>query len=156
MVWLSGFLRQFDIGERERTAIELRTLVRCVWLAGTYDQLNGPSLACIEEVSLRICQLVDAYESGTQGRPNWTTVKHYTNVQSATSVVPRELRSYAHRLCKEEVEAANLQVRAAGAVPFLATEDGKTTPAAPPADKTKKGKGEGKRARQLAAAEQAP
>ena len=41
MIWLSQFLKGFDIGSKERTAIELKTLVRCLWLSGVYDQRNA-------------------------------------------------------------------------------------------------------------------
>ena len=41
--WLSHFLKEFDIGSKERTAIELKTLVRCLWLSGVHDQLNAPA-----------------------------------------------------------------------------------------------------------------
>ena len=35
-IWLSQFLKEFDIGSKERIAIDLRTLVRCLCLSGVY------------------------------------------------------------------------------------------------------------------------
>ena len=53
--------------------MELQTLVRCLWLSGVHDQLNPPNLCCLEEITQRVCQLVEAYE------PNWTSVKWLVN-----------------------------------------------------------------------------
>ena len=118
MRWLSAFLKEFDIGNRERTAIELRTLCRVLWLNGTYDQCNGPALASIEEVSRRISQLIEAYASaGASKTPNWSGVKHFTSTHSAGTVVPVALRTFAFRKVKEEVEAENLRLRASNALP---------------------------------------
>ena len=75
MAWLSQILKEFDTGSKERTAIELEALVRCLWLSGVYDQLNGPNLCCLEEITRRGCQLVEAHESGAHGKPNWASVK---------------------------------------------------------------------------------
>ena len=49
--WLSQFLKVFDMGSKERTAVELKTLVRCLWLSGVDDQLNAPNLCCLEEIT---------------------------------------------------------------------------------------------------------
>ena len=70
----------------------MQTLVRCLWLSGVYDQLNAPNLCCLEEVARRVCQLVEAYESGAHGKPNWTSVKWFTNVHSSSNSVHEELR----------------------------------------------------------------
>ena len=118
MVWLSNFLRDMAINIKERTAIELRTLVRAVWLFGTYDQVNGPSLAGVEELCRRICQLVEAYHAGEgTGKPNWASVKHMTSQHSTSNVVPTIFRTFAHKKCKEEVEIENLRLRASNATP---------------------------------------
>ena len=111
MPWLSAFLKEMYISAKERTAIELRVLVHCVWIAGVYDQVNLGSLACMEEICRRISQLVEAY-SVDPNRPNWTAVKHVISSSSVGNVVPNSLRSYAHRLVKDEVEVENLRQKA--------------------------------------------
>ena len=55
MTWLSHFLKEFDRGSKERTAVELKTLVRCLWLSGVYDQFNAPNFCCLEEITRRVC-----------------------------------------------------------------------------------------------------
>ena len=88
VIWLSQFFKEVDIGSKERTAMELKTLVRCLWLSGVYDQLNAPNLCCLEEVARRVCQLDEAYESGAHGKPNWASVKWFTSVHSSSNMVP--------------------------------------------------------------------
>ena len=130
MLWLSQFLKEYDIGPKERTAIEMKTLVRSLWLSGVYDQLNAPSCAALEELARRVCQLIEAYESGSQGRPNWAGVKHFTSVHSCSTVVPNSIRSFAHRKVKEEIEAENLRLRAQSTTPVFEERHGEL-PAAP-------------------------
>ena len=86
MAWRSQFLKEFDIGSKERTAIELKTLVRCLWLSGVDDQLNGT-----------VCQLFEAFESGAHEKPNWASVKWFTSVQSSSNIVPVSMISFAFR-----------------------------------------------------------
>ena len=106
------FLKEFDIGSKERTAMELKTLVRCLLLSGGHDHLNAANLYCLEEVARRVCQLVEAYESGAHGKPNWNSVKWFTSVHSSSTMVPVSIRSFAFTKAKEEVEAENLRLRA--------------------------------------------
>ena len=149
MQWLKDFLREYAIGPKERTAIESRMPVKAIWLSGPYDHLNGPSLACIEELSRRAAQLVEAYDSGHSGRPNWTGVKHFTATYHSGSVVPTQFWTYAHRKTKEEVEIENLRIRAGNAMPALqADAEGLATsppPATPKAKAKAKAKGAARR-----------
>ena len=57
MAWLSQFLKVCDIGSKERTAIELKILVRCLWLSVVYGQLNGPNL-CVNLLRLMRVELM--------------------------------------------------------------------------------------------------
>ena len=57
-------------------------------------------------------QLVEAYESGAHGEPDWASVKWFTSVQSSSNIVPVSMRSFAFRKAKEEVETENLRLRA--------------------------------------------
>ena len=66
--WLASWLRQKEISENERTSIEMRCLITCLHLSGTYDRLNSPCLASMETVVRRIAQIVEA-NSGEGGKP---------------------------------------------------------------------------------------
>ena len=120
MRWLQGFLKEYDISAHERTAIELKCLVRAIYMSGVYDQLNSPALASVEELCRRVSQLTEAYAAGSNGRPNFAAVKHFTSSTSVTSVVPSALRSYALRRSKEEMELEHLRLRAAAHTPASA------------------------------------
>ena len=135
--------------------MELKTLVRCLWLSGVYGRLNAPNLCCFEEIARRVCQLVETYESGAHGKPMWTSVKWFTSVHSCSNMVPVSVRSFAFRKAKEEVETENLRLRATKTVPVF--EDGEwettTAPHMPVAESKSKGKGKEKKGpRQLTAA----
>ena len=65
--WLANWLRLKEINEHERTSIEMRCFITCLYLSGTYDQLNSPCLASVETVARRIAQIVEAY-SGEAGK----------------------------------------------------------------------------------------
>ncbi len=129
-------LKEHDIWTKERTAIELRCLTRAIYLPGVYDQVNGPSLACIEELCRRVSQLIEAYSSGDGTRPNWA------------------LRAYALPKSKEQVELENLRARAAGVVPVQVTDNLQAALPRAPAKVTAaaKAKAKAKIQRQLTAA----
>ena len=119
MRWLNSFLKEFEIGAKERTAIELRCLIRAIHIGGVYDQLNSPSLASVEELSRRVCQLIEAYASGDANKPNWASVKHFTATSSLTSVVPSSLRTYALGKAKDEVIKDSLRARLGGSTALV-------------------------------------
>ena len=115
----------------------------------------SPNLCCLEEITRRVCQLVEAYESGAHAKPNWASVRWFTNAQSSSNIVPVSMRSFDLRKAKGEVETENLRLRATKTVPVF--EDGEwESPAAPylrVAKSKSKGKGkERKGPRQLTAA----
>ena len=73
---LASWLRQKEMNEHERTSIEMRCLITCLHLSGTYDLLSSPCLASMETIARRIAQIVEAF-SGDGGRPRWAGVHHY-------------------------------------------------------------------------------
>ncbi len=107
----------------------MTVLVRAMHFSGVYDNLNGPSLASIEELCLRLSQLIEAYSAGEAGRPSWHSVKHFTSSASSNNIVPTTLRTYALRKTKEEVELENLRLRASGRA--VADLDDERPPLAP-------------------------
>ena len=86
MSLLASWLRQEEINEHERTSIEMRCVITCLHLSGTYDQLNSPYLASMESVARRIAQIVKAYP-GEGGKPRWTGVHHYEGRTSAMDCI---------------------------------------------------------------------
>ena len=102
------------MNSRERTAIEVTVLTDAMYLAGIYDQVNGPSLACMETLSLRLAQLIEAYSGGDATKPNWSAAKYFQHSTGPLNLVPKVLRTHAHRLAKEEVEIENMRLRVAG------------------------------------------
>ena len=131
----------------------MTVLTDAIFFAGTYDQLNLASLACFETLCLRVAQLVEAYAGGDPSRPNWAGVKHFHLAAGPLNVVPKVLRSHAHRLAKEEVEIENLRIKAAGGKGVAADvgeEGGLPQRPTKPGDKASKGDGKGDKQRQLA------
>ncbi|CAK0829901.1 unnamed protein product, partial [Prorocentrum cordatum] len=116
-LWHANWRREAGVSPQERTWIEMKLLPDILYLSGCYDQLNGPSLACIESVSRRVCQIIEACSTGVPGRANCEGVKHFTPVASASSVAPAELRPRAHRRAKEEMEIESMRVRTRGLQP---------------------------------------
>ena len=100
-IWLASWLRQQEIHERERTSIELRCLITCLHMSGTYDQLSSPCLASTEIVARRIAQIVEAY-SGERGKPRWATVHHYEGRTSAMDCIDPNLRAAVAKKTREE------------------------------------------------------
>ena len=135
------------MSSRERTAIEVTVLTDAMHLAGCYDQINGPALASMETLSLRLAQLIEAYAAGDPQKPNWSGVKYFQHSTGPLNLVPKVLRTHAHRLAKEEVEIENMRLRAAGVRGVVqdVVADG-ALPSAP--EKDPKGGGKGKQ-RQL-------
>ena len=102
-LWLQMWLRERNLEARERTSVEMTFLMDTLYYAGCYDQLNMGSLACLENVGRRICQIVEAYATDS-ARPNWSSAKYYMGQQGAADCVPMGLRSYVARKAKDAAE----------------------------------------------------
>ena len=113
--WLASWSRQKEISEHERTAIEMRCLVTCLHLSGTYDQLNSPCLASMETVACRIAQVVEGY-SGEGGKPRWAGVHHYEGRTSAVDCIDTNLRAAVAKKTREELDLENLRGKFAGVI----------------------------------------
>ena len=80
--WLVEWFRAKGIQDQERVAHEMRCLIKAVYTAGIYDQLNLSSLASVEILARRIQAVVDAYARGVAAcrigvQPEWS---HLTGV----------------------------------------------------------------------------
>ena len=102
--WMELWLRKHSVSSTDRVAHELRTLVDIVWLGGTYDQLNVASLASFESAVRRIQTIVEAFANSAGGAPQWDHARLYTGHVTADDLVCPDLRTWAAKRGKEEVE----------------------------------------------------
>ena len=89
VAWLSHLLKEFDRCSKERTAMQLKTLVQCMLLPVVFDQLSDPKLHWLEEIVRR----VEVYVSGGGGKPNWDSVRRFVSVHSSSNIVPLSMKS---------------------------------------------------------------
>ena len=109
--WLSEWMRVRQVSDSDRVAFEMRTLIDCLFTAGSYDQLNVPSLACMEIISRRVQGIVDAYSAGSPGNPDWSNTRVITGYKGAEDAISPALRTWAARRSKEEVDLAVSRAR---------------------------------------------
>ena len=110
-LWLDLWCRARGIAENDRAKHELRCLCEALYHAGTVDCLNVASLACMETLSRRIQSVVDAYSVATGSNPDWSNAKLFTNYQSPEDIRAPQLKSWAARRGKEELELHNARNR---------------------------------------------
>ena len=97
-IWLSQFLKNYDISTKERTLV--RTLVQ--WLSGVFDQLNSPFMSCCEELARRICQLIEGSRAEIMGNRTGLLSNGSPACKPTSScVVPVTTRCDARRMGKE-------------------------------------------------------
>ncbi|CAE7628065.1 pksN [Symbiodinium sp. CCMP2592] len=110
--WLQLWLRKHNVSESDRVCHELKTLVDIVYLGGCYDQLNLASLASFEAASRRIQTIVEAFSGASGGSgPDWSHARLYTGQATADDIVSPELRTWAAKRGKEEVELAQARAK---------------------------------------------
>ena len=109
--WLSEWMRAKQVSETDRVAFEMRTLVDCLYTAGSYDQVNVPALASMEIVARRLQGIVDAYAAGSPGNPDWSSARVITGYRGAEDAIAPALRSWASRRNKEEIDLAVSRAR---------------------------------------------
>ena len=111
--WMAGWLRQNEMNEHERTSIEMKCLITCLYVSGTYDQLDSPCVASMETIARRIAQIVEGY-SGDGGRPRWAGVHHYEGRNDAMSCFDPNLRVAVAKKTREELDLENLRGKFTG------------------------------------------
>lgn len=147
-LWLQVWARHKGIAETDRVMFELRTLVEIIHLGGVYDQLNLASLASFESAARRVQSIVDAYSVG--GTPDWGAARILTGYRGPDDIVSPQLRTWAARKGKEEVELAQARAKMRDGKRGLVAEDAAEAVAdgaLPGGSKTKPGpksKGRGK------------
>jgi hypothetical protein len=111
--WLTKWLTDRGVSTTERTGIEMKCLITCLQLAGTYDHLNVPVLACLETIARRIAQIVEAYSVDSK-QPRWQGVHLYQGTTDAMAAIDPLLKASVVRKRKEELEVANLSNKVYG------------------------------------------
>ena len=111
--WLNKWFADRGVSPSERTGIEMKCLVTSLQLAGTYDHLNVPVLACLETIARRIAQIVEAYSIDAR-QPRWGGVHLYQGTTDAMSAIDPNLKANVVRKRKEELEVANLSNKVLG------------------------------------------
>ena len=107
--WLAEWMRAKQIQEGDRVSFEMKVLIECLYIGGTYDQLNLSGLASIEIIARRIQAIVDAYSAGPI--PDWHSAKVMTLYRSPEDAISPQLRSWAARRNKEELDLAQTRAK---------------------------------------------
>ena len=121
--WFQSWLRRHGMTETDRTAHEVRSLIEALWLGGCYDQLNMPSLASFEAIGRRLQTIVEAYANSAGGAPDWGHAKLFTGAVSADDLVSGDLRAWAAKKGKEEVELIAARSKIKDMKKLLASSD---------------------------------
>ena len=109
--WLLIWARQKGIHDNDRVMHEMRALMEILESGGCYDQLNLPTLACMETVARRVQSIVDAYSSGSASSPDWGAARIITGYVGPDDLVSPAFRNWAARRGKEEVELAQARTK---------------------------------------------
>lgn len=107
--WLAEWMRAKQIQEGDRVSFEMKILIECIYVGGTYDQLNLSGLASMEIIARRIQAIVDAYSSGPI--PDWHSAKVMTLYKSPEDAISPQLKSWAARKNKEELDLAQSRAK---------------------------------------------
>ena len=102
-------MRAKQILEGDRICFEVKILIECLYLAGTYDQLNLSGLASAEIICRRIQAVVDAYSSGPV--PDWHSARVMTLHRSPEDAISPQLKTWAARKNKEELDLAQTRAK---------------------------------------------
>ena len=104
--WLELWCRQKGISGQNRVKHDLKMPYggfRLGWHRGTYDQLTMPVLCAFETLARQVQSIVDAYAQGS-GAPDWGNARLFTGYVGPDDLIMPQLRTWAARKGKEEVE----------------------------------------------------
>ena len=107
--WLAEWMRSKQIQDNDRISFEMKVLIESLYVGGTYDQLNLCSLACMEILARRIQAIIDAYSSGPI--PDWHSAKIMTLYHSPEDAISPQLKTWAARKNKEELDLAQTRAK---------------------------------------------
>ena len=102
-LWLDRWCREKKVEATDRIYYELRTLAEAIETAGTYDQVNLPSLASFEILCRRWQTIIDAY-GVNPSKPNFESAKFFAGKGDWTDGVCPELRRHVAQRATAELE----------------------------------------------------
>lgn len=102
-LWLEGWCRNRGIHHHDRVYHELSVLLEMYFVAGTFDQINVPSLVCFEVAARRVQSVVDAHSADGQ-KPSWGSAQLFSESGNPDALIAPELRQYVARRAREEAE----------------------------------------------------
>ncbi|CAK0798609.1 unnamed protein product [Prorocentrum cordatum] len=118
-----------QLSQTDRSYIEMKCLLTSILCAGSYYQVNLPSMASIEVLCLRVSQIVEAYSGAPLKPPMWDGLRHYMGVAGPMGMMDPAWRTAFLRRNKEEMEQESWKSRAAG--PPVVLEVGEGLPSGP-------------------------
>ena len=80
------------IGQRDRTAIEMKVLIEALTYSGCYDQFNLPALLSVVILGRRASQIIEAYDPDL-ARPDWSGIRFLLGESHSLNPVPRQARA---------------------------------------------------------------
>jgi hypothetical protein len=135
--WLESFCREHGIARSDRVFHEITCLTEVLFLLGTFDQVNVPSLAGGERLCRRIVSIIDAYSRG--GVPNWKLAKFYDGNAADTDAIDPGLRLWSQKMAKDEGDLGGTRGKGDAADAGAGGGGGAKGDGRPQRDKDKKG-----------------
>ena len=100
------------------------TYIKIFSIAGTYDQVNGGGVWCLEPAARRVSAIMDAYKTG---KPNWSTARLFTAGGDEIDSVPQELKRLVTRKAKDENDFEQVRARARSAYSGAGAQGGSSS-----------------------------
>ncbi|CAK0800111.1 unnamed protein product, partial [Prorocentrum cordatum] len=122
-IWFQEWCKETGISRRDRAYHEVQTLIECLYLAGTYDQVNMGALASLEVIARRLLQHTEACAHGAD-HANWAAAKHLAGTTMPRAVAALRLPRWTLAACRSEaaMEVAGLETVPMQAAAVAATE----------------------------------
>ena len=103
VTWLERHLSLKKFSDTDRSVHELRVLAEVMRLAGSYDQLNLASLACMEMIARRWQLILEAHHHDPLA-PNYEAAEAFTSISRSRSGVAPMLAQYVAKVLKDDAD----------------------------------------------------
>mmetsp|Transcript_8309 Transcript_8309/g.18577 ORF Transcript_8309/g.18577 Transcript_8309/m.18577 type:complete len:450 (+) Transcript_8309:263-1612(+) len=101
--WLERHLAVAGWADTDRSGHELRVLSHCFLAASCYDQINCPSLACMEYLARRYQMILDAHNDNPL-MPDYSSSEYWLDVSRTKNTVDPTLKAHIARQLKDDTE----------------------------------------------------
>ena len=108
--WLADFIKDKNVGTRDRNFFEMQTLVEVLEIAGTVDQVNLGGLWCLELAARRLAGLRRALEHGP-ANANWNVASLVAGRLDSSDLLGPERQAEVSREARIQLDIQNLQNR---------------------------------------------